>query len=145
MLRTPKLCSALSLSIAAAAVLFVSGCASDDEHEGIRLVINADASGVKGCTFLGNFETTPRATIENARYDLKLITVRRGGTHLVEQHAYVDRMNKLTDDMGIAITGRIYRCPAGVGSTIDNPDARVKLEYDLPHPSVNNDDPFFWR
>ena len=143
MARTLKLLCALSIALASSHM--VSGCASNEEQEDMRLVVNAAEDQVKGCLFLGNFETTPRATIENARYDLKLITVRRGGTHMVERYAYADLMNRLSDDMGIAITARIYKCPAGKGSTIDNPASRVKLEYDLPQPSVNNDDPLFFR
>lgn len=143
MARTLKLLCALSIALASSHM--VSGCASNEEHEDMRLVVNAAEDQVKGCLFLGNFETTPRATIENARYDLKLITVRRGGTHMVERYAYADLMNRLSDDMGIAITARIYKCPAGKGSTVDNPASRVKLEYDLPQPSVNNDDPLFFR
>lgn len=143
MAPTLKLLCALSIALASAHM--VSGCASNEEQEGMRLVVNAAEDQVKGCLFLGNFETSPRATIENARYDLKLITVRRGGTHMVERYAYADLMNRLSDDMGIAITARIYKCPAGKGSTVDNPASRVKLEYDLPQPSVNNDDPLFFR
>lgn len=143
MARTLKLLCALSIALASSHM--VSGCASNEEQEDMRLVVNAAEDQVKGCLFLGNFETTPRATIENARYDLKLITVRRGGTHMVERYAYADLMNRLSDDMGIAITARIYKCPAGKGSTVDNPASRVKLEYDLPQPSVNNDDPLFFR
>ena len=143
MARTLKLLCALSIALAS--FNMVSGCASNEEQEDMRLVVNAAEDQVKGCLFLGNFETTPRATIENARYDLKLITVRRGGTHMVERYAYADLMNRLSDDMGIAITARIYKCPAGKGSTVDNPASRVKLEYDLPQPSVNNDDPLFFR
>lgn len=143
MARARKLLCALTLAFTSAQLL--SGCASNEEKEGMRLVINAAEDQVKGCLFLGNFETTPRATIENARYDLKLIAVRRGGTHIVEQQAYADLMNRLSDDMGIAISARIYKCPVGKGSTVDNPAARVKLEYDLPQPSVNNDDPWFIR
>lgn len=143
MARTLKLLCALSIALASSHM--VSGCASNEEQDDMRLVVNAAEDQVKGCLFLGNFETTPRATIENARYDLKLITVRRGGTHMVERYAYADLMNRLSDDMGIAITARIYKCPAGKGSTVDNPASRVKLEYDLPQPSVNNDDPLFFR
>lgn len=143
MARTLKLLCALSIALASSHM--VSGCASNEEQDDMRLVVNAAEDQVKGCLFLGNFETTPRATIENARYDLKLITVRRGGTHMVERYAYADLMNRLSDDMGIAITARIYKCPSGKGSTVDNPASRVKLEYDLPQPSVNNDDPLFFR
>ena len=70
--------------------------------------------------------------------------MRLGATHLVESYAYARPINRLSRDMmGIALSGRAYLCPEGVGPAKSDPKAYQVLPYDLPHPEVNDDDPFY--
>lgn len=133
----------LALICAFTVGLLLSGCASDAASSAaqVKTVLPEEVST---CRFLGTVDTTPRATIENARFDLQVLAGRMGATHLVETYAYARPINRLSRDMmGIALSGRAYLCPEGVGPTSSNPQAYQALPYDLPHPEVNDDDPFY--
>lgn len=123
--------------------LLIGGCVSNQAQYAAR-VKTVLPSEVTGCSFLGTVDTGARATIENARFDLQVLAGRKGATHLVESYAYARPINRLSRDMmGIALSGRAYLCPEGVGPDKSNHQAYQKLPYDLPHPEVNNDDPFY--
>lgn len=131
------------LALSAAFMLLLSGCASDQAHYAaqVKTVLPSD---VAGCSLIGPVDTGARATIENARFDLQVKAGQLGASHLVETYAYARPINRLSRDMmGIALSGRAYLCPEGVGPTQSNPEAYQVLPYDLPHPEVNNDDPFY--
>lgn len=123
--------------------VFIGGCVSNQAQYAAQ-VKTVWPQDVTGCSFLGTVDTGARATIENARFDLQVLAGRLGATHLVESYAYARPINRLSRDMmGIALSGRAYLCPEGVGPDKSDPKAYQVLPYDLPHPEVNNDDPFY--
>lgn len=105
-------------------------------------VVIAQAYEVRGCAFIGNIDTPPRYTIDNARYDLLVRAASIGATHVVENYAYATALSRFNMEQGIALSGRAYMCPNNTGPIINNPRGMVHLQYDLPHPEVNNDDPW---
>lgn len=123
--------------------LLLNACVSDQAQYAAR-VTTALPQEVSECRFLGSVDAHPRATIENARFDLQVAAGRLGATHVVELYAYAAPLNRLARDMqGIGLTGRAYLCQEGKGPTYSKPEAFKTLPYDLPHPEVNNDDPFY--
>ncbi len=123
--------------------LLIGGCVSNQAQYAAQ-VKTVWPQDVAGCSFLGTVDTGARATIENARFDLQVLAGRLGATHLVESYAYARPINRLSRDMmGIALSGRAYLCPEGVGPAKSDPKAYQVLPYDLPHPEVNDDDPFY--
>lgn len=135
----------LSAAVLALGPLTLTGCSTmQEETSQAQRVINAAQDEVQGCTFIQELTIQPRATMGNARHDLKLKAAQAGATHVVETFAYTAPINRLTRDMyGIALTGRSYLCPAGTGPTKDNLKAQARLKEDIPHPEVNDDDPFY--
>lgn len=127
------------------ACILLSACTSAYDEAAAQRVITALPHEVRGCTFLGNVDTAPRITIENARFDLKLKAATLGATHITESYAYAQLLNRLSSDMGIALSGRAYACPQGLGPIVSNQQAQARLNYDLPQPSLNDDDPYFYR
>lgn len=126
--RRFRLAAGSVLFAAAAAVL--SGCVSPQEEAMANSVITALPQEVQGCTFLGDVDSVSRATIGSARFEVKLQTAKMGGTHVVETYAYPMMLS--WPDFGIAITGRAYRCPAGKGPIVDNPEGKLPAP-ELPH------------
>lgn len=112
-----------------------------ENEQAAAQVISVQESAVSQCTFLEEIDTPARATIGNARYELKLAASRLGATHVVERFAYAQPYNNLDWELGIALTGRAYRCPTGTGPQQDDPSSFKTLPYDMPHPEVNRDDP----
>lgn len=119
----------------------LTGCSIAENEEAAQKVISASADSVKGCTFLGDVDSIARATLPNARYELKLAASKLGATHVVETAAYAQPYNNLEWDLGIALSGRAYKCPVGQGPVENNPQSYKELPYDMPHPEVNRDDP----
>lgn len=123
------------------ASFMLSGCSNSVQESAAEAVISSPASAVKHCQFLEEIDTIARATIGNARYELKSKAAALGATHVVELYAYAEPFNSFSWDLGVALTGRAYRCPQGTGPLDDDPDALKSLPYDMPHPEVNRDDP----
>lgn len=117
----------------------LTACSSQSSRSYGGVVI-AEPYEVRGCAFIGNIDTPPRYTIETARHDLLVRAASIGATHVIENYAYATALNRFSMEQGIAISGRAYMCPNGRGPIINNPRGYVHLQYDLPHPEVNNDD-----
>lgn len=143
-MRSHLLASALLLCSFSSAIV-LNGCTSAQDEALANSVITALPNEVRGCVFLGNVDTAPRMTIENARFDLKLKAGMIGATHVTESYAYAQLLNRLSRDVGIALSGRAYRCPHGLGPIISDPQAKARLPYSLPQPTLNDDDPFYWH
>lgn len=117
----------------------LSGCYSDAEISRAKQVITALPEEVQGCTFLGNVDTGVLGNIQTARFQLQYDASKLGATHLVETHAYA---GALTFNMvGVALSGRAYKCPDGLGPKL--PNKKGQLEFEIPPVSVIfPDDPF---
>lgn len=130
--------AALAAGCSCAALLLTS-CVSDQDIAAASAIITALPQEVQGCVFVGEVDTMPRVMIYNARFDLKLKAARLGATHVVELFAYPALMRPGWD-FGVALSGRAYRCPAGLGPVMDNEEAELPApEIPVP-PSVNFDD-----
>lgn len=122
----------------------VSGCTSSAKEQQAQSVITALPTEVMGCTFVGNVDAPPRMTIETARFDLKVKASELGATHLVETYSYARQMNSLAPEVGVALSGRAYICPEGLGPKVNNPNGRLKMPDFMPQPTLNDDDPHFF-
>ena len=133
-----KLCLvALSVST------LLTACVSPQEEAQARRVITALPQEVAGCTFLGDVDSYSRATIGNARFEVKLKAARLGATHLVEMHVFPQLMGP-SFDFGYVLTGRAYLCPPGLGPKLPHPQAQLPTPKLPTPPSVNmGDDDFF--
>lgn len=141
-MRSHFLASAFLLcSVSSTFVL--NGCTSAQDEIMAQGVITALPTEVQGCVFLGNVDTAPRITAENARFDLKLKAASLGATHVTESYAFAQLINRLSPDVGVALSGRAYRCPEGLGPIINSEDAKARVPYNLPQPTLNDDDPFY--
>lgn len=121
--------------------LTLTGCSLSEDEQVAAAILSSSEEGVKGCTFLKEIDTRARATIGNARYELKLAASKIGATHVVEMFAYATTYNNLDWELGIALTGRAYLCQNGQGIKQEDPSSYKELPYDMPHPGVNRDDP----
>lgn len=127
----------LGLTSILGAVLF-TGCMSAQELAMIDKTITATETEVAGCTFLGDVDVGPRATIQGARAELKLEAAKLGGTHLVETHAYAGLIG-FYPDFGVGLSGRAYKCPVGLGPKVSNEKGEIQFEmpnlraYEEPH------------
>ena len=102
--------------------LLLSACVTDIERQQASTVITALPQEVAGCTFLANVDTTARATITNARFDLRLQAANVGATHVVETHVYTSPIGfYYSPDVGVALSGRAYLCPKGLGPILAVP------------------------
>lgn len=100
-------------------VCSLSGCVSDFERDIAYKIITALPQEVEGCQFIADVDTTPRATVNNARFDLRLQAAKLGATHVVETHAYAAPIGLyFSPDVGVALSGRAYICPEGSGPVI---------------------------
>ncbi len=107
------------LLISATGAFLLSGCVSDFERNIAYKVITSLPQEVEGCEFIADVDTTPRATVNNARFDLKLQAAKLGATHVVETHAYAAPIGLyFSPDIGVALSGRAYICPEGIGPKI---------------------------
>ena len=107
------------LLLGLAGSLLLSGCVSDFERNIAYKVITALPQEVQNCEFIADVDTTPRATVNNARFDLKLQAAKLGATHVVETHAYAAPIGLyFSPDIGVALSGRAYICPEGIGPKI---------------------------
>lgn len=134
-----RLLALMSCGVLGASLL--TGCSLAENEAAASSVISASSDSVKACTFLGDIDTIARATLPNARYELKLAASKLGATHVVETAAYALPYNNLEWDLGIALSGRAYKCPVGQGPNVNDPNSFKQLPYDMPHPEVNRDDP----
>ena len=117
------------LPIAAFMVVVLTGCMSAEEQAAANKVITALPTEVEGCTFIADVDNSgPYATVHMARFNLKHQAAQMGATHLVEKYAYTAHISfKL---LGVVLSGRAYKCPAGKGPILDN--EKGKLQYDFP-------------
>ncbi len=106
----------------------LSGCLSEAEINAAKKVITALPQEVLGCTFLADVDSSGSAIIENARFFLQLEASRHGATHVVEQFAYPVLIGPRT--IGVAMTGRAYRCPVGSGPKVEG--ERAHLPFEIP-------------
>lgn len=83
---------------------------------------------VVNCNFIADVDTTARITIQSARFDLKLQAAKLGATHLVETHAYAALLG--FNDIGVALSGRAYKCPLEHKVDIANKEQLLKQAQD---------------
>ncbi len=112
----------LLLSCALASIL-LSGCASEAERAAAHNIITVLPDAVQDCVFLGEVDSTARASLGNSRFEAKLAAARLGATHMVEVHTYAAQMTNR--DFGSALSGRAYKCPAGT-AVADDPEALLE-------------------
>lgn len=134
---------ALALGTALSIMLTLSACTSVQEEQEAARVITALPTEVQGCTFLCDLDTAPRITMSSARFELKRMAALLGATHVVETLNYPQRLNRMTWDVGVALSGRAYLCPEGLGPKVNNPQGELKMPEFMPHPSLNSDQPLF--
>ncbi|SFS38172.1 hypothetical protein SAMN02910357_00432 [Succinivibrio dextrinosolvens] len=117
------------LSIAACLATVLTGCMSAEEQAAANRIITALPTEVEGCTFIADVDNSgPYSTVHMARFNLKHQAAQMGATHLVEKYAYTSHITfKL---LGVVLSGRAYKCPAGKGPILDN--EKGKLQYDFP-------------
>ena len=127
------------LPVAATLALSLNGCYSDLEIAKANQVMTALPEEVQGCTFLGNVDTGPVGTIQTARFQLQYDAAKLGATHLVETHAYAGALT--LNLVGVALSGRAYKCPAGLGPKVANKNGQLEFEIPPAH-TVFADDPF---
>lgn len=118
-------------------LLVLNGCASPEQSQMAAQVITALPHEVKGCTFIDNIDARPRMSLASTRFDFKLKAAQLGATHVIETIAYPERTNKLSWDYGIALSGRAYKCPLGIGPTANNPEGELKAP-EIPQPSLDD-------
>lgn len=127
--------------------LGLNGCMSPEEAQNnerlASSVVTALPLEVQGCTFLGEVDARPRMTIANSRYELKILAAKLGATHVVETLSYPQKLNRMTWDYGVALTGRAYLCPEGLGPKVSNPQAELKMPEHMPQATLNNESIFF--
>ncbi len=126
----------LSILTACCAALLLSSCVSQQDIDAASAVITALPQEVQGCVFVADVDATPRMVIHNARFDLKLQAARLGATHVVELFAYPAQMRPGWD-FGVALSGRAYRCPEGLGPLMDNTEAALPSPELPPPPYIN--------
>ena len=116
----------------------LSSCYSDAEVSDANKVITALPQEIEGCSFIKDVDTIgARATIEQARFELKLKASRMGATHLVETHVYPGVLARGL--LGVGLSARAYRCPAGKGPKLDNEEGKTR--YEIPAYAIYfNDD-----
>lgn len=125
-MRIQGMLAAAAIAVAAAAL---SGCYSDAEVADAHKVITALPQEVAGCVFVGDVDTYgARAIISQARFDLKMQAAKLGATHLVETFVWPGVITRSL--LGVGLSGRAYRCPAGKGPLVDN--AEGHLAYEIP-------------
>ena len=117
-----------SLCTLLAAVPLLNGCFSEQEVASAREVVTALPVEIVGCTFVGNVDIEGRAVIQTARLELKIETARLGGTHVVETHAYATLL--VPHMLGVAVSGRAYKCPPGKGPKL--PSEHAEIPYEQP-------------
>lgn len=127
--------------------LLLGGCISPEQmkanEEMANSVITALPTEVQGCTFLGEVDARPRMSIATTRYELKILAAKLGATHVVETLSYPQKLNRLTWDYGVALTGRAYLCPEGLGPKVNNPQGELKMPDHMPQPTLNSESIFF--
>ncbi len=134
MIKRKFLTIALMLSMASV----LSACYSDAEVSDANKVITALPQEIDGCSFITDVDTIgARATLEQARFELKLKASRVGATHLVETHVYPGVLARGL--LGVGLSARAYKCPAGKGPKLDNDEGKTK--YEIPAYAIYfNDD-----
>ncbi len=103
----------------------MTACISQEEIDEANLVVTAMAVEVQGCTFLGDVDVSPRATMGNARFELKRKAALLKATHVVEINAFCAPIGPFPD-FGYAMTGRAYWCPEGLGPKVSIPQANLE-------------------
>lgn len=106
-------------------LLLATSCISQEEIDEVNKVVTAMPSEVQGCTFVGDVDVSPRATMGNARFDMKRKALYLGATHVVEINAFCAPIGAFPD-FGYAMTGRAYWCPEGLGPKVAIPEARLE-------------------
>ena len=64
--------------------LLLQGCYSKEEIQSAEKIINASSEEVSSCLLLDTIQSHGNLSLDNARFQLKLIASRLGATHLVE-------------------------------------------------------------
>ncbi len=129
----------LLLSLVISSAVILNGCYSNYEIEQANRIITALPEEVKGCTFVGNVDTGPLGTIQTARFQLQYDAAKLGATHLVETHAYAGAITYRL--VGVALSGRAYKCPLGVGPKVASQEGQLKFNIP-PEQTIFPDDPF---
>ena len=118
----------LNLSCFFVLLCTLTGCISEAEIKAAKQVITALPQEVRGCTFIADVDSYGSAIMENARFYLKLAAAEHGATHVVEQFAYPTVIGPRT--IGVALTGRAYRCPPGLGPKLE--DTKSFIQFEIP-------------
>lgn len=116
-----------------AASFALNACTSSEDIALQAKVQTALPIEIVGCEFIDNVDSTARITIQSARFDLKLQAAKLGATHLVETHAYAAMLG--FNDIGVALSGRAYKCPLNHQIKVDNKEQLLKQAQD----KLNND------
>lgn len=114
----------LSLTTVLSLCLTVS-CISQEEIDAANKIITAMPTEVTGCTFVGDVDVNPHATMGNARFDMKRMAAAMGATHVVEINAFCAPIGAFPY-FGYALTGRVYWCPEGLGPKVAVPEANLE-------------------
>jgi hypothetical protein len=116
-------------------IILASGCVSEYDEKRANMIITALPTEVADCTFLGELDTPGYTMIGAARFNLKLQAANLNATHLVETHAYSFPMvGRL---LGVALSGRAYRCPVGKGPILPNEEANLKYDFPMMMPEYD--------
>ena len=118
----------------------LNGCYSDAEMQSATKVITALPQEVAGCTFIADVDTNgARAMMEQARLELKIKAAKLGATHLVETFVYPGVLTRSL--LGVGLSARAYKCPAGKGPIVENKEVQKKYEippYEVFYPDEND-------
>ena len=130
----------LSVVVTLSFVALLNGCYSDAEMQSAGKVITALPQEVAGCTFVGDVDTNgARAMMEQARLELKIKAAKLGATHLVETFVYPGVLTRSL--LGVGLSARAYKCPAGKGPIVESKDGQKKYEippYEVFYPDEND-------
>lgn len=118
----------LVLPCACALLMSLSGCATEEEIKAAKQIITSMPNEVAGCTFIADIDTHGSAMMDGARFFLKLEASKLGATHVVEQFAYPVLIGPQV--IGVALTGRAYRCPQGLGPKLE--ENKAYLQFEIP-------------
>mgnify|MGYP006988973676 CR=1 FL=1 len=108
-----------SILVAALLPLILNGCISEQEHQKALAVITALPQEVNGCTFIKDLDSVTALLVDGARFNLRLQASRVNATHIVTQFVYPRVVSRTL--LGVAMSGRAYRCPPGLGPKTDTP------------------------
>lgn len=125
--------------------LLLQGCYSKEEIQSAEKIINASSEEVSSCLLLDTIQSHGNLSLDNARFQLKLIASRLGATHLVETKTlpYIFDENFI----GVILKGQAFKCPLEQGPIKDNEKSKLTFSPDEYQYLLysNFDDGFFFN